>query len=368
MKILLLSAYDAPSHRRWREGLVEHLAEHEWVVLTLPPRYFSWRVRGNSLSWAWDPSSRALLENDYDLLVATSMVDLSALRGFVPSLGRIPTLIYFHENQFSYPESSASHGSVEPQMLSLYSALCGDLLVFNSLFNQRTFFDGAQKLLKKLPDHIPADLLDGLKNRACVQTVPLEMGCFQKSNESDLFTIIWNHRWEFDKSPERLLALVKQLEGLPYRLHVVGQQFRKKPIEFDELRIVLEQQGTLGQWGFVESLADYQSLLCSCHLVLSTALHDFQGLAVIEAVASGCYPVLPNRQAYPEWFGAETCYDVSEDVEAEAVNAAFMIRVLHEDWLADRLKITANVEQFSWVQQTENYRQLLFKTIKSHSL
>jgi len=52
MKILLLSAYDAASHRHWREMLVTGFPEHDWTVLTLPPRHFNWRMRGNALSWA----------------------------------------------------------------------------------------------------------------------------------------------------------------------------------------------------------------------------------------------------------------------------------------------------------------------------
>ena len=43
MRILLLSAYDAESHRYWREGLVSRFPEHHWQVLRLPPRYFNWR-------------------------------------------------------------------------------------------------------------------------------------------------------------------------------------------------------------------------------------------------------------------------------------------------------------------------------------
>ena len=99
MKILLLSAYDAASHQRWRQELEEFFPEHQWTQLSLPPRYFSWRVRGNSVSWAF--SQRTLLTQAYDLVIVTSMVDLSSLRGFVPELARIPTLVYFHENQFA---------------------------------------------------------------------------------------------------------------------------------------------------------------------------------------------------------------------------------------------------------------------------
>ncbi|MEM1008468.1 MAG: DUF3524 domain-containing protein, partial [Myxococcota bacterium] len=49
--VLLLSAYDAQSHRQWWKGLVRALDHWNWCVKTLPARYFSWRFRGNALSW-----------------------------------------------------------------------------------------------------------------------------------------------------------------------------------------------------------------------------------------------------------------------------------------------------------------------------
>jgi hypothetical protein len=48
MRVLLLSPYDAHSHRRWRKGLVAAFPDWQWTVLTLPPRFFLWRVRGNT--------------------------------------------------------------------------------------------------------------------------------------------------------------------------------------------------------------------------------------------------------------------------------------------------------------------------------
>ncbi|MBT3565704.1 MAG: DUF3524 domain-containing protein, partial [Gammaproteobacteria bacterium] len=76
MKILLLSPYDAMSHQYWWQGLRDNLREHAFSVVTLPPRFFSWRFRGNSLSFAFDER----LKDGYDLVIATSMTDLSSLR------------------------------------------------------------------------------------------------------------------------------------------------------------------------------------------------------------------------------------------------------------------------------------------------
>ena len=50
--VLLLSAYDALSQRYWRKGMVDALSDHMFAVHTLPHRYFSWRFRGNPLTWS----------------------------------------------------------------------------------------------------------------------------------------------------------------------------------------------------------------------------------------------------------------------------------------------------------------------------
>src|SRR5690606_35019293 len=85
-RILLLSAYDAASHKHWRQQLVTLFPGSHWTELVLPARYFSWRIRGNSLSWAFN--HRQKLTDNYDLLIATSVCDLASLRGFVPELAR----------------------------------------------------------------------------------------------------------------------------------------------------------------------------------------------------------------------------------------------------------------------------------------
>ena len=127
MRILLLSAYDAHSHRRWRQGLVDAFPDWQWTVLTLPPRNFLWRIRGNSLSWAF--AERETLLQPYDLLVATSMTDLAALKGMVPALAKVPAMVYCHENQFAYPDQRELQ-SMEPEFVSLYAVLAAERVLF----------------------------------------------------------------------------------------------------------------------------------------------------------------------------------------------------------------------------------------------
>jgi glycosyltransferase involved in cell wall biosynthesis len=319
MRILLLSAYDAVSHQYWRKGLVNALPEHDWTVLSLPARYFSWRIRGNSLSWAFGERER--LQQPYDLVIATSMVDLTSLRGLVPSLAQTPCVVYFHENQFAYPASGHEHQSVEPLILNLYNALCADRVLFNSGYNRDTLLEGADRLLRKLPDQVPPGLVEQIRARSEVLHVPLPEQVFLPAAPVEgPLEIVWNHRWEFDKGPERLLAAVERLQSdrVDFRLHVVGQQFRRVPPVFEQLKRRLESGGQLGCWGHIESTEAYRQLLQLSDVVLSTALHDFQGIAVLEAVAAGCRPVVPDRLAYRELFAAEYRYAEQEETTALA--------------------------------------------------
>ncbi len=339
MKALLLSAYDAESHRVWRENLYAMLPQIEWTTLTLPPRYFPWRVRGNCLTWAFN--HRPALTDNHDFLLCTSMTDLSALRGFVPGLAHLPTIVYCHENQFAYPENpdpqAARTNPVEPQMLSLYTALCADRLVFNSDWNRRSFLDGATALLRKLPDHVPDGLVERLA-RAEVLPVPLAPTLFQPRRphaEPDVLNIVWNHRWEYDKGPELLLAIVDNLlaRGLRFRLHLLGQRFRQAPAEFAALQSRLAHWYTLagiapGITGFIEDRDEYRELLARSDVVLSTALHDFQGLAVLEASALGCAPLAPQRLVYPEYLGPESLYAGTGTLDEQAASAAARL----SDW------------------------------------
>ncbi|SEG19347.1 tRNA-queuosine alpha-mannosyltransferase domain-containing protein [Marinobacterium lutimaris] len=370
MRILVLSAYDAASHRAWRKGLVACFPEHQWTELALPARYFSWRIRGNSLSWAF--SEREVLSQPYDLVVATSMVDLSSLRGFVPSLGQIPTLVYFHENQFAYPESGREFRSVEPQLLNIYNALCGDRLVFNSRFNRDTLLEGARKLLAKLPDQVPPGLIEQIEARSSVVPVPLPDSAFDKraiENETwpqrsgcpaqdDPIRIVWAARWEFDKGPDRLLAILRALEsrGTDFRLCILGERFRNSPKEFDT--IAREFSHRLDQCGYAESREAYLSWLSGGDIFLSTATHEFQGLSVLEALAQGCIPALPARQAYPELFSEEYLYpDCGDDIEREAGLAADLIERQAEALKNGALE-APSVAGFSWSALKPLYAEL----------
>ncbi|UTF60832.1 DUF3524 domain-containing protein [Gilvimarinus sp. DA14] len=365
MRVLVISGYDAASHKRWRQGLEVALPDIAFTHIALPPRYFSWRIRGNSLSLA--TLYRDSLEAQYDVLLVTSMVDLSSLRGMVPALAGLPTLVYFHENQFAYPPNENQTPSVEPQIVTLYAAVCADRVVFNTEFNRSSFLFGVKQLMAKLPDLVPQGLELELAKKSRVIPVPLETELYHDKvgGQNEKPQMVWNHRWEYDKNPDLLLAALKLLQKhygghLPFTLHVVGQRFRTAPPAFAKIKLLLQETGALGQWGYMEDLAGYRALLQSCQWVLSTADHDFQGLSVLEAVAAGCVPVLPRRQVYPEFFDLDYCYNVTGDLNTDARSLADKLLVqLQQTADGNPLRHAPDVSDLSWSRLAPVYRSLL---------
>jgi glycosyltransferase involved in cell wall biosynthesis len=56
-------------------------------------------------------------------------------------------------------------------------------------------------------------------------------------------------------------------------------------------------------WGYQNSREDYEHVLSQADVIVSTANHEFFGISVVEAIAAGAYPLLPNRLSYPEILG-----------------------------------------------------------------
>ena len=89
--------------------------------------------------------------------------------------------------------------------------------------------------------------------------------------------------------PDNLAAL---------ELVLLGQEFGERDAECSELLASLADCTV--HRGFAPDRASYLEWLGTCDVVVSTARHEFYGIAVLEAVATGCAPLLPTRLAYPE--------------------------------------------------------------------
>ena len=319
-KVLLISAYDAASHRYWRESLVAQFPEHQWQQVYLPSRFFSWRQAGHVLSL--QHSHEQQLQQKYDLVIATSMTNMALLKGIYPHLANVPSCLYFHENQFAYPvnDGDTERNQQLFQLNSIYSALSADQLMFNSVYNRQTWLAGVDALMQKMPDLKANNLSSQFKHKSTILPVPIPMDCVpvDKLHRRPL-TLVWNHRWEFDKGIEQLLWFLRilQEQGTEFKIHIIGQVFRQQPQAFEQIQSEFRAQ--IGHWGYLPERQEYIQVLQQSDVVISTALHEFQGLAVMEAVACGCVPLVPDRLAYQEYYPSDCRYpSILDDPQAEA--------------------------------------------------
>ncbi|WP_144395122.1 tRNA-queuosine alpha-mannosyltransferase domain-containing protein [Pleionea sediminis] len=355
-RVLLLSSYDTPSHRYWCKLLQSELDDYEWTYLTLPARHFAWRVRGNSLTWGLGNYSE--LNTTYSLIIATSMVDISALKGFRPNLAATPTIVYFHENQFAYPLSQKQQQDVHLELLAIYNAACATQVVFNSNYNKSTFMAGAEKLLKKLPDGIPESLLESINHKTAVLPVPInrEVITPRKLEAHKPLKILWNHRWEYDKNPEDFFQALIELQqrNIPFEVNIVGQTFRKIPPIFDEAKTKLIAH--IKRWGF-QSRENYELCLRESDIVVSSAYHDFQGLALQEAMAEGCIPLCPERVAYPEYVPTQCLYSNT------GKDSSLLVQKLVDIYENGLQESNDTLKPYLWSALKSKYNELIQKTI-----
>ncbi|HSR66651.1 MAG TPA: DUF3524 domain-containing protein [Acidobacteriota bacterium] len=304
LRILLVSPYHGGSHQSWAEGLLRN-SRHQLQLLTLPARYWKWRMHGGALTLA-----RRCPSGSFDLLVATDMLDLSTFLALQRRrLGHLPCLLYMHENQLTYPlPEDPSTGPMRRQLgerdqhyafVNLSSMLAADAVWFNSEFHRRSFFEELPGFLRHFPEHRELGRVPRLKRRCRVMPVGVELPEEVPAGKPSPPLIVWNQRWEYDKDPQAFFQALYRLQdsGSDFRLALCGQRFARRPSEFEQARGRLE--GRIVHEGFADRRT-YRRLLDESSVVLSTACHEFFGISVLEAVGHGAFPVLPDRLSYPE--------------------------------------------------------------------
>jgi len=250
---------------------------------------------------------------DFDLILCSTFVDVATLRSLLPDGFRtIPILTYFHENQFAYPMQVYDERDFHYPLTNFTTAMASDRLAFNSAYNLESFLEGCRLFFKKVPDMKISDYEEIIRAKAVILHPALDFSQADSgrvARREGARVIVWNHRWEHDKNPEFFFNALYQLQeqGRDFRLIVLGQSFHEQPAIFAEARKKLADK--IVHFGYAADRAEYFRLLHQGDIVVSTAVHEFYGIAVIEAVRCGCRPLLPNRLSYPELFGEEFLYE-----------------------------------------------------------
>ena len=264
-----------------------------------------------------------------DVVFCTDMVSVAELRGLtVSTTAAAPHVLYFHENQLTYPQRTSDardrQRDLHFSMSNVISAAAADEVWFNSAFHRDEMLRAVPELLFRMPDFRQDGLDQQLRARSRVEWPGVEdmwSDAEARACVPGPLRVVWVGRWEHDKGPETFFAALDVLRsrGVEFRVSVLGARYREAPDCFDAYRA--RHPETIAHWGFLERRDDYARALRSADVVVSTARHEFFGIGVVEALLAGALPLLPDRLSYPELLGLQCDDDRAAEDRRESLAA-----------------------------------------------
>lgn len=406
--VLFIEPYYGGSHKQLVDILV---GEFGGVLFTLPPTKWHWRTRVSALHFA-----EAIPEahEECKTLFASSVLNLCELVALRPDLGKLYKVLYFHENQLIYPVRKQLERDFQYGYNQILSCLLADVILFNSHFNMTSFLGSISTFLKLIPDHRPKGIVERIKEKCSVLYFPLEptlhnpftelakkaltdtcttaggdlqtedpqsssidddlqsgtTGTIQPNTTDGLNSstpevpqqpmchramqclhIVWPHRWEHDKGPDEFCAVLTKLldAHLDFVVSILGSHTNDIPASIQAIIPLLGSR--LLHKGSVPQ-EDYWRILKEADVVVSTAKHEFFGVAMLEASYCGCYPLCPNRLVYPEIYPKECLYNTEQQLFKRL--RAFCLRPA-----LTKANLQIQFDQFQWRSLKSQYKEAL---------
>ena len=340
--VLALDTYHAGSHKAVIQAWMQR-SQHNFQLRTLPGRHWKWRMRHAALSFVELCQD---LKEEPDCIWCTDMLDLAAWRGLAPRhLADKPHILYMHENQLLYPDAHKQQRDDHYAFTNFTSCCAADLIAWNSAWHRDQFITDMTAHLKKMPDfqldveqlHKKSVVLyPGFHYQECPYPAEKHRPC-----------LLWAARWEWEKGPEILFDALAQLDDdYAFDLMVLGGDPKRQSDLFK--RAEQTWQHRIIQWGYVDSGDDYWRALHQADAVISSARHEFFGLAMVEGCAAGAHAILPRRLSYPEVFAhvPETTF-----YAGDSDSLARVLRGFIETWSADpaaRAQRQAAMKRYTW--------------------
>ena len=308
LNVLLIEPFYSGSHKSWADAIAQY-SSHNVELLTLPGRFWKWRMHGAALSLA---KAICAKKKYYDVIMASDMLDLALLKAMIPGDVYGVLALYFHESQFTYPrqkgDKDLKKGRDRHYSWINYTAACvADVVFWNSQFHLDSFLKAVPSFLKRFPDH-REDYTENIREKSHVLYVGLNLEgirAIEPPKREGKALLLWNHRWEYDKNPLLFFETLFELKrrGIWFELAVLGQGHKHESEIFKLAREKLQEE--IVYWGYVDSRTDYIKWLLRADILPVTSYQEFFGISVLEAVAANTIPLLPRRLVYPEHFNED---------------------------------------------------------------
>ena len=236
-RVVLVEPYYGGSHRAWADGLVAH-SRHEIHLVTHDAAYWRWRLRGSALTLAEavvDGGGRA----------RSARCPPGQRHGPPAGAARVPApghrgpavALYLHENQLTHPVGPRDRPDEGLALANWLSMAVADRVLVNSEAQLADLRSALPVLLGRALDHGHGHRLDEVLARCRVLPVGVDLDGIAPDDhprpEDPL--VVWNHRWDHEKRPDRLFSVLHHLadEGVAFRLALAGENLRFDPQEFD---------------------------------------------------------------------------------------------------------------------------------------
>ncbi len=354
LKVLLLEPFHSGSHQAWAEGLINH-TRHEISLISHPGSFWRWRVRGSALTMAEKTQEVVNEKGKPDVVLASGMIDLAAWLGFTKRfIGDPPVVLYQHENQLTYPVPSGKSPDNSMKFVNWKNMAIADQIWFNSNFHRESVKEALPEFLKNVPDMSHLHLLEQVTEKMQVVPVGVELSeiAFSDTVQNPPL-VLWNHRWEYDKDPEAFIASLRKLheEGIRFNFAVTGEN---SPQDSDAIK---SQFGKLSEFIFSSGhlpRSEYISLLSKADVVVSSSIHEFFGISIVEALSAGAIPVLPKRLSYPE-IVPEQWHDFVFYQNEEMTERLREVLIDIENWKKNVAGLGEAMRRFDWVNVIKFY-------------
>ncbi len=191
MKVLGLEPYYGGSHKAFVDGWIEN-SRHEWTLLTLPANKWKWRMRHAAITFADQVNRRAGEGQNWDVVFCSDMLNLAEFGGLAGrALAQVATVVYFHENQLTYPVRFESERDYQFGVTNITTALAATRVWFNSAFHRDEFLDAAAGLLKRMPDHQPVGAIERIRAKSAVYPPGILKPADRQERKKGPVRILW---------------------------------------------------------------------------------------------------------------------------------------------------------------------------------
>ncbi len=356
MQYLFIETYCQGSHALFVNGLSTY-SSHEIDIVSMPGENWRWRMLGSALHIV---DTIPPLEK-YDGIIVTDLFNLADFKALVGSPCP-PVLVYFHENQLTYPQPPGDKGAFQLGIINITTAMVADLVVFNSRMHKAAFLNAVPEFLKRGRDFRPKGIADKIREKSEVLYPGILLPSYADVNaekQTNPPLIVWNHRWGYDKNYEMFFNVLEELnnKGLDFNLALMGENFGLIPEAFKEAKERFKDK--ILQYGYVPSRGEYEKWLKRGAVVISTAMQENFGMSVIEAMMMGCVPLLPDRLSYPEILPEVFHGDFLYKNRRDLVEKLFTIISDYKKYETIRTRLAQEMRFFLWENVAGEYDRLL---------